>query len=90
MIKLTLGIWYIKTTDVHENDCSSGYSLILLIRYNVCVLFTVVAEKSEISFGRQFCGRPAERNKRRTASVQTSGRSVFCEQKPEQCDWVSV
>jgi len=53
-------------------------------------LFPVVAEKSQISVGRQFRRRPEEWIVSGTASVQTFGRPVFSQQKPEPLDWVSV
>lgn len=49
----------------------------------------VAAEEGEILVGRQFRGRPAERDERGAASVQTSGRPVLSQQKPEQRDRVS-
>lgn len=56
----------------------------------VYILFPVVAEKSQISIGRQFRGRSEEWVIGGTASVQTFGRPVFSQQKPEQRDRVSL
>jgi len=56
----------------------------------VFILFPVVAEKSQISIGRQFRGRSEEWVIGGTASVQTFGRPVFGQQKPEQRDRVSL
>ena len=58
--------------------------------HNDCVLVPVVAEKSSISIGRQFRGRSEEWVISGTTSVQTSGRPVFSQQKPEQRDRVSL
>jgi len=55
----------------------------------VFILFSVVAEKSQISIGWQFRGRSEEWVIGGTASVQTFGRPVFSKQKPEQRDRVS-
>lgn len=54
--------------------------------FRTCVLFllVVVAEKSEISVGRQFRGRPEKRDERGTTPVQTFGRPILGQQKPEQ------
>jgi len=57
-----------------------------VISHVVSFIFAAVAEKGEISVGRQFRGRPEEQNERGTASVQTFGRPVFGQQKPEQRD----
>jgi len=56
----------------------------------VFILFPVVAEKSQISIGRQFRGRSEEWVIGGTASVQTFGWPIFGQQKSKQRERVSL